>query len=117
MINIPSPPSKVPVLIGSISDVLEHVGKFDNFFRKSERFARNYANTPNMYKDGRIGTIAKANLIALFAPGQATQLMNSQTTRYYVVAAVIDRWTSSFFHGMVSLLHFEKSLPVLCLTE
>lgn len=76
--------------------------KFTNFFKLTEEWARNYTNAPNRAKDQALPGPLMDSLGRLSDPDQVMHLLSCPSTRYFLVAKMINSWISNdFFHPNV----------------
>ena len=84
--------SQALVLVGTHAEVHDFMLNTEALFDKSQRFAYSYANVPNRYNDERMPQTLRELIGTSTAPGFPYNLMNTPTTRYWMVSATINRY-------------------------
>lgn len=83
------------VLQDSGASDVEFPTELDQLFKLSETWARNFANVPDMARDKSLPT-ALADLFCKYsAPHLAFGLLSSPSTRYFLIAKLINKWMTN----------------------
>lgn len=101
-VSLGSPPQPLPtsirrpinstalVPVRDSEDGPDFVRKFQTIFQETEEFCKQYANVPSVYNDARLDQSIKDTLIHASEATLAGPLMNSNNSRFFLVAKVMN---------------------------